>query len=165
MDTNMNNRWGYWIVFSMRPLYMPSLINKKEGNDNKSYLINWDQKRRIHRFWSLDDGVKHHQDGKQQQSLLVMRGHYIFEWGKKSIFDHPTFVSVWFWPSNSKTGYLCHRTIKTVQIWPSGLFWWVILIFLFTIKSLDLKMIITFCPYLRFRSFSGHVFVMVSFIF
>ena len=35
---------------------------------------------------------------------------------KKSIFDHPTFVSVWFWPSNSKTGYLCHRTIKTVQI-------------------------------------------------
>ena len=30
---------------------------------------------------------------------------------------------------------------------------WVVLIFLFTIKSLDLKMIITFCPYLQFRSF------------
>ena len=28
-----------------------------------------------------------------------------------------------------------------------------VLIFLFTIKSLDFKMIITFCPYLRFRSF------------
>ena len=23
----------------------------------------------------------------------------------KSIFGHPTLVSVWFWPSNSKTGY------------------------------------------------------------
>jgi hypothetical protein len=25
---------------------------------------------------------------------------------KKSIFDHPTFASVLFWPSNFKTGYL-----------------------------------------------------------
>jgi len=25
---------------------------------------------------------------------------------KKSIFDHPTLASVWFWPSNSKTEYL-----------------------------------------------------------
>jgi hypothetical protein len=28
---------------------------------------------------------------------------FIFFW-KNSIFDHPTIVSVWFWPSNSKTG-------------------------------------------------------------
>jgi hypothetical protein len=25
---------------------------------------------------------------------------------KKSIFDHPTLAKVWFWPSNSKIGYL-----------------------------------------------------------
>jgi hypothetical protein len=25
---------------------------------------------------------------------------------KKFIFDHPTFASVWFWPSNFKIGYL-----------------------------------------------------------
>ena len=30
---------------------------------------------------------------------------YYFFW-KKSIFDHPTIARVWFWPLNSKTGYL-----------------------------------------------------------
>jgi hypothetical protein len=34
---------------------------------------------------------------------------------EKSIFDHPTFASVWFWPSNFKTGYLDHPTLKIVH--------------------------------------------------
>jgi hypothetical protein len=29
----------------------------------------------------------------------------VLKW-KKFIFDHPTLAKVWFWPSNSKTGYL-----------------------------------------------------------
>ena len=72
---------------------------------------------------------------------------------KKSIFDHPTLASVWFWSSNSKTGYLWPSNYQNHSNLTIGLFWWVVLIFLFIIKSLDLKMIITFCPYLRFRSF------------
>ena len=72
---------------------------------------------------------------------------------KKSIFDHPILASVWFWLSNSKTEYLWPSNYQNRSNLTIGLFWWVVLIFLFTIKSLDLEMIITFCPYLRFRSF------------
>ena len=72
---------------------------------------------------------------------------------KKFIFDHPILAWVWFWPSNSKPGYLWPSNYQNRSNLTIGLFWWVVLIFLFTIKSLDLKMIIIFCPYLRFRSF------------
>ena len=72
---------------------------------------------------------------------------------KKSIFDHLILASVWFWPSNSKIGYFWPSNYQNRSNLTIGLFWWVVLFFLFTIKSLDLKMIITFCPYLRFRSF------------
>ena len=64
-----------------------------------------------------------------------------------------------------------HPTIKTVQIWSSSSFWWVVLIFLFTIKSLDLKIIITFCPYLRFMSFlrsrirNGELYLLKYFLY
>ena len=79
--------------------------------------------------------------------------HYGIQKRKKSIFNHPILTSVWFWPSNSKTGYLWPSNYQNRSNLTIGLFWWVVLFFLFTIKSLDLKMIITFCPYLRFRSF------------
>ena len=36
-----------------------------------------------------------------------VKGNYLINLiRKKSIFDHSTLASVWFWPSNSKTGYL-----------------------------------------------------------
>ena len=85
--------------------------------------------------------------------IIRWREYQIFRNKKKSIFDHPTLASVWFWPSNFKTGYLQPSNHQNRSNFTIGLFWWVVLIFLFTIKSLDLKMIITFCPYLRFRSF------------
>jgi len=79
--------------------------------------------------------------------------HYGIQKRKKSIFNHPILTSVWFWPSNSKTGYLWPSNYQNRSNLTIGLFWWVVLISLFTIKSLDLKMIITFCLYLRFRTF------------
>jgi hypothetical protein len=34
----------------------------------------------------------------------MLQIHYLIK--EKSIFDNPTIASVWFWPSNFKTGYL-----------------------------------------------------------
>ena len=75
--------------------------------------------------------------------------HYGIQKRKKFIFNHPILTSVWFWPSNSKTGYLWPSNYQNRSNLTIRLFWWVVLIFLFTIKFLNLKMIITFCPYLR----------------
>jgi hypothetical protein len=44
---------------------------------------------------------------KHPTSPIYMAKHVTTRLEKeKSIFDHPTIVSVWFWPSNSKIGYL-----------------------------------------------------------
>ena len=38
-------------------------------------------------------------------NFMVLELYYLF-FRVKSIFGHPTLASVWFWPLNSKTGYL-----------------------------------------------------------
>ena len=41
----------------------------------------------------------------------------------KSIFDHPTLASVWFWSLNSKTGYLRPLNYENRLFLTIGLFW------------------------------------------
>ena len=59
-------------------------------------------------------------------------GHYVIYHQKnrsilenrvKFIFDHPTLVSVWFWPLNSKTGYLRPLNYENRLFLTIGLFW------------------------------------------
>jgi hypothetical protein len=40
---------------------------------------------------------------------------FLLKNGKKSIFDHPTFVSVWFSHRTSKSDIFDHPTLKTVH--------------------------------------------------
>jgi len=52
---------------------------------------------------------------------------YIIFW-VKSIFGHPTLASVWFWPLNSKTGYLRPLNYENHLFLTIGLFRWVVLL-------------------------------------
>jgi hypothetical protein len=52
-------------------------------------------------FSNIDYDVHFHL-AKSQIKIQLVYG----EKKEKSIFEHPTIASVWFWPSNSKTGYL-----------------------------------------------------------
>jgi hypothetical protein len=42
---------------------------------------------------------------------------------KKFIFDHPILASVWFWPSNFKTGYFWPSNYQNRSNLTIGLFW------------------------------------------
>ena len=44
------------------------------------------------------------------------------------MFGHPTLASVWFWPLNSKTGYLRPLNYENHSFLTIGLFWWVVLL-------------------------------------
>ena len=46
----------------------------------------------------------------------------------KSIFSHSTLVSVWFWPSNCKTGYLWPLNYQNSSILAIGWFWLAVLL-------------------------------------
>jgi hypothetical protein len=91
-----------------------------------------------------------------KKSIVFIFKVYQKEWccrikiGKKSILTTQLWLKFDFDNRTPKSDIFGHPTIKRVQIWPLGYFdeWFY---FLFTVLSLNLKMIIAFCRYLWFK--------------